>query len=73
VSTGAYQAWARDFGKACPPPDFDGARTFWVRRLVVWGTQIADLLWRHLPLVIAATVLLAAALWGGWTLFRRRG
>lgn len=73
VLTGAYQAWARDFGKACPPPDFDGARTFWVRRLAVWGTQIAGLLWRHLPLVIAATVLLAAALWGGWTLFRRRG
>src|SRR5260370_2547819 len=28
VANGAYQAWARNFGRTCPPPDFEGARTF---------------------------------------------
>ena len=26
VANGAYQAWARNFGRICPPPDFEGAR-----------------------------------------------
>ena len=73
VSTGAYQPWGRDFGKTCPAPDFEGAKTFWLRRLAAWGTQTAGALWRQLPLVIAAAMLLAAALWGGRTLLRRRG
>jgi len=73
VSTGAYQPWGRDFGQTCPAPDFEGARTFWLRRIAAWGTQIAGSLWRHLPLVIAAAVLRVVALWGGRTLFRRPG
>ncbi|HEX9521829.1 MAG TPA: hypothetical protein VF949_02610 [Reyranella sp.] len=41
VANGAYQAWARDFGQICPAPDFEGARTFWVRRIEDWVTRAA--------------------------------
>jgi len=39
VANGAYQAWARDFGQICPAPDFEGARTFWARRIADWVTR----------------------------------
>ena len=62
VANGAYQAWARDFGQICPAPDFEGARTFWVRRIADWVTRTAGSVWRHISLVAAmavAAVLLA--------------
>src|SRR5258708_6302563 len=33
VANGAYQAWARNFGRTCPPPDSEGARTFWIHAI----------------------------------------
>ena len=48
VANGAYQAWARDFGQICPAPDFEGARTFWMRPTASWATQIARSVWRHI-------------------------
>ncbi|MEI9898868.1 MAG: hypothetical protein WDN31_00680 [Hyphomicrobium sp.] len=72
MSTGAYQAWARDFGQVCPAPDFEGARTFWQRRVTTWAAQIAGSISRHVPLAIAVVVLLATAAWGGRRLLARR-
>jgi len=63
VANGAYQAWARDFGQICPAPDFEGARTFWVRRIADWVTRTAGSVWRHISLV--AAVLLATVVWRG--------
>jgi hypothetical protein len=73
LANGAYQAWARDFGKTCPDPDFDGARTFWMRRIEGWVTKTAGSIWRHITLVAAvAAALLAAAIWSRRALRARR-
>lgn len=66
VTNGAYQAWAKDFGWLCPQPDFEGARTFWMRRIEAWMARTAESVWRHINLVAAAvvvTMLLAAVVW----------
>jgi cellulose synthase operon protein C len=76
VANGAYQAWARDFGQICPAPDFEGARTHWVRRIADWVTRTAGSVWRHISLVAAMTVaaaLLAAVVWRGRILRDRQG
>lgn len=72
VSTGAYQSWAREFGQTCPAPDFEGARTFWLRRITDWGTHVASSIRRHSVLVIAAAALLAAAAWGARRVMTRK-
>jgi hypothetical protein len=66
VANGAYQAWAKAFGGTCPTPDFDGARTFWLRRVESWLTRVAGAVWRHGGLVTAvliATALVAINVW----------
>ena len=73
VANGAYQAWARNFGRICPPPDFEGARTFWMQRIAAWVTQIAGSVWRHITLVaVVAIALLGAAVWCRRALRARR-
>ncbi len=60
VATGAYQPWAKAFGRTCPPPDFEAAKTFWQRRVMGWIEKTAGSAWRHIGLVLAMAV--AAAL-----------
>ncbi len=69
AANGAYQAWAAEFGRTCPEPDFEGARTFWQRRVETWLAKTAGSLRRHIALV--AGVALAVALLGV-VLWRRR-
>ena len=61
VATGAYQPWAKNFGRDCVEPDFAAARTFWQRRVETWVTQTAGSVKRHIVLV-AGVVVAAAAL-----------
>jgi hypothetical protein len=66
VANGAYRAWARNFGQICPAPDFEGARSFWLRRIVDGVTRTTDSVWRHIGLVTVmavAAVLLATVVW----------
>ena len=69
VATGAYQAWAKDFGRACPEPDFDGARSYWGRRIETWVTRTAGSLRRHIIPVAAVAIIAALGLAVIW---RRR-
>ena len=62
VSTGAYQPWANRFGRVCPEPDFEAARTFWWRRVAAWPAQVAGSVGRHLTLVIVVAILAAVLL-----------
>lgn len=72
VATGAYQAWANRFGRVCPQPDFESARTFWARRVTAWPGQIASLASRHVgPVAILAALLLAGVVWAGWARRKR--
>ena len=52
IATGAYQAWARTFGRECPEPDFIAAQSFWQRRIATWSGQIVGKAARH-PWLIA--------------------
>lgn len=61
VATGAYQPWAKNFGRECAEPDFAAARTFWQRRVETWASQTAGSVKRH-PVVVAGVVIAAAAL-----------
>jgi hypothetical protein len=66
VATGAHQAWATRFGRICPDPDFEAARTFWWRRIESWLAKTAGSAWRHIGLVLAVVVagaLLAVVVW----------
>ena len=73
VSTGAYQAWAKDFGGTCPPPDFEAAKSFWQRRVTTWVKQMAGSAWRHSGLLAAlAIACVAVAILGRWVLRARR-
>ena len=47
VATGAYQAWARNFGRTCVEPDFEAAKTFWQRRVTTGVKEMAGSAWRH--------------------------
>lgn len=71
IATGAYQAWANRFGRVCPQPDFESARTFWTRRVTAWPREIASLASRHLGLVALLAVLLAGIVWAGWSRRKR--
>jgi tetratricopeptide (TPR) repeat protein len=66
VSTGAYQAWAKNFGQDCPQPDFDSAKTFWLDRIEAWSSQKVRSAWRHkilLAMIVVAAVFSAGFLW----------
>jgi len=65
ISTGAYQPWAKKFGKDCPDPDFEGARTFWSRQALAWPG-------RHKPMAAGIAVLIVALAAGAVWLVRRR-
>ena len=45
ISTGAYQPWAKNFGRDCPEPDFAAARTFWLKRIVTWPVDAVRSVW----------------------------
>ena len=62
VATGAYQPWARNFGRDCVEPDFAAARTFWPRRIEGWVSHATGSVKRHAMLVGAAMVAGAALL-----------
>lgn len=51
IATGAYQAWAKSFGSLCPAPDFEAARTFWLRRAEAWSMRLVDGAPRHAVVV----------------------
>lgn len=77
IANGAYQTWATDFGQVCPEPDFEGARSFWRRRIETWLARTAGSGRRHVVLVAvsgAAVVagLLLVALWRRRTLRSRQ-
>lgn len=48
VTTGAYQPWAKRFGRVCPQPDFAGAQYFWPKRIVSWPGEAAGAVWRRI-------------------------
>ncbi|MBI2739269.1 MAG: hypothetical protein HYX38_22345 [Rhodospirillales bacterium] len=60
VATGAYQAWATNFGRKCVEPDFEAAKTFWERRITTWVTQMAGSAWRHAGLLAALAIACVA-------------
>ena len=64
VSTGAYQPWTKAFGRTCPPPDFEAAKSFWQRRIMGWIEKMAGSAWRHIGLVLAAVVAAALLVMG---------
>lgn len=61
VATGAYQPWAKNFGRECAEPDFAAARTFWQRRVETWASQTIGSIKRH-PVIVAGVVIAVAAL-----------
>lgn len=69
VATGAYQPWAKNFGRECAEPDFAAARTFWQRRVETWASQTIGSVKRH-PVIAAAGAITAAVLLAA--LFRLR-
>ncbi len=73
AANGAYQAWAKNFGWSCPAPDFEGARTFWQRRIESWAARTAGSVWRHIYMVAGSAVAIALLLiWAGQNLRRKR-
>ncbi len=66
LTHGAHVAWARDFGRSCPTPRFDGARTLLRQQRIA---RARHLLRHYLPYEIAALLLLVLA---AWVLHRRR-
>jgi hypothetical protein len=73
VATGAYQAWAKNFGRTCVEPDFEAAKTFWQRRVTTWVKQMAGSAWRHSGLLAVLVIaFVAIALLGRWFLRARR-
>ncbi len=73
VATGAYQAWATNFGRKCVEPDFEAAKTFWQRRITTWVNQVAGSAWRHAGLLGAlAIACVAVVILGRRSLLARR-
>ena len=60
VATGAYQAWAKNFGRTCVEPDFEAAKTFWQRRVTTWVKEIAGSAWRHGGLLAGLAIAFVA-------------
>jgi hypothetical protein len=73
IATGAYQAWAKTFGRTCPEPDFEAARTFWPRRIASWSGQIVRSAERHAAILAAAVLVAALMAAGAVWLVRTRG
>jgi cellulose synthase operon protein C len=69
---GAYQAWAKDFGTDCPDPDFQSARTFWLRRLLAGPESVVGSARRHPLAAIGASIVVGALLAGLVSVYRRR-
>lgn len=69
VATGAYQPWAKAFGGTCPQPDFEGARDFWLKRLLAWPAEAARAAGRHpakaAGIAVIALLVLAGLAWAG--------
>lgn len=58
VATGPYQAWAKNFGRDCPQPDFDAARDYWPKRIMRLAGQHRT---AALAAALGAALLLAAS------------
>ncbi|HET6223235.1 MAG TPA: hypothetical protein VFE11_13770, partial [Dongiaceae bacterium] len=72
VATGAYQAWAKNFGRECVDPDFESAKTFWQRRVTTWVKQMAGSAWRHGGLLAALAIACVAIVVLGRRVLRGR-
>jgi tetratricopeptide (TPR) repeat protein len=72
ASTGAYQPWAKLFGRDCPEPDFAAAQTFWLRRIAAWPAQIAGSAERHITLAVIVAIVALALLGAAIRLGRSR-
>jgi tetratricopeptide (TPR) repeat protein len=72
VTTGAYQAWAKNFGRECVEPDFEAARTFWQRRVTTWVKQMAGSAWRHGGLLAGLAIAFAVVVVVGRRVLRGR-
>jgi hypothetical protein len=72
VSTGAYQAWAKNFGRTCVEPEFEAAKTFWQRRVTAWLEQIVGSAWRHSGLLAGLAIALVVIVILGRRLLRAR-
>jgi hypothetical protein len=73
VATGAYQAWAKNFGRECVEPDFEAAKTFWQRRVMTWVKQTAGSAWRHSGLLAALVIAFVVVVILGRWILRGRG
>jgi hypothetical protein len=72
VATGAYQAWAKNFGRECVEPDFEAAKTFWQRRVMTWVKQMAGSAWRHSGLLAALAIAFVVVVFVGRRVLRAR-
>jgi hypothetical protein len=72
VATGAYQAWAKNFGRECVEPDFEAATTFWQRRVTDWIGRMAGAGWRHIGLLAVLAIAGVAIVILGRRLVRAR-
>jgi hypothetical protein len=72
VATGAYQAWAKNFGRECVEPDFEAAKTFWQRRVTTWVKQMAGSAWRHSGLLAALAIAVVVVVFLGRRVLRGR-
>ena len=72
IATGAYQPWAKSFGGTCPAPDFEAARTFWLRRVEAWSMQLVDAARRHAVIVALGAAAGLLLLVGAARLVRSR-
>ena len=72
VATGAYQAWAKNFGRECVEPDFEAAKTFWQRRVTTWVKQMAGSAWRHSGLLAGLAIAFVVVVFLGRRVLRGR-
>ena len=72
VATGAYQAWAKNFGRECVEPDFEAAKTFWQRRVTAWVKQLAGSAWRHSGLLAGLAIAFVVVVFLGRRVLRAR-
>ena len=72
VATGAYQAWAKNFGRECVEPDFEAAKTFWQRRVTTWVKQMAGSARRHSGLLAALAIAFVVVVFLGRRILRGR-
>jgi tetratricopeptide (TPR) repeat protein len=60
VATGAYQPKIKAFGRDCPDPDFNSARSFWQRQILAWPMRHKLMAAGALAVVM---VLVAGTVW----------